>query len=473
MKFILSTDEKERKERFVKVRFMKDCPSPRLVVEDGVRFLEMKLMPESEKNRRKFRLLIRQMVAVAKQHRIEFLSVDWSDLLFPGVVENQESSISDFVLHSEMADYQFLRYKETPKEGWPIVKEIVLVVPKSSMSAFSKAVQRGQIIATEVNACRDLANTPGADMTPEILAKSMRTAAKGVAGISMRVLNKVEMHKIGMNAVLGVAKGSKEDPRFLIIEYKGKVSKKPLVLVGKGVTFDTGGIDIKPYPHAVDMNMDMSGGAAVIHSIIAAAKLRLKRHVIGLVPAVENMPSGESYRPGDILKTLSGKTIEVLNTDAEGRIILADALCYAKRYDPGLVVDVATLTGAAMVALGQRASAIFCQDESFEQELRRCGEESGDYMWPLPLWEEYEADIRGNVGDVANVATKGNDRYGGSVTAAAFLLQFAKDFPRWVHIDMAPRMTSVHDEYLSKGAAGTPVRFLVRLIETWEGDSVA
>ena len=194
-----------------------------------------------------------------------------------------------------------------------------------------------------------------------------------------------------------------------------------------------------------------------------AAKLGIKKNVIGLVPAVENMPSGSSYRPGDVLTSLSGKTIEVLNTDAEGRIILADAITYAKRFKPRLVVDVATLTGAAMAALGQRASALFASDEKFSNMIRHAGEESGDYVWPLPLWEEYEEEIKGTFGDVANV---GKTKYGGAITAAVFLHQFAKDLPcLWAHIDIAPRMTSIEGEYLAKGAAGAPVRLLAALLE--------
>ena len=210
------------------------------------------------------------------------------------------------------------------------------------------------------------------------------------------------------------------------------------------------------------MHMDMSGGAAVIHTIALAARLKIKKNIVGLVPAVENMPSGSSYRPGDILRTMSGKTIEVLNTDAEGRIILADALTYAKKYNPRLVVDVATLTGAAMAALGQRASAIFSRDEKLLRNFAAFGEQSGDYVWPLPLWDEYESEIKGTFGDVANI---GKTRYGGAITGAMFLYQFAKDLNcPWVHIDIAPRMTAVEGEYLSKGAAGAPIRLLIKFL---------
>ena len=191
--------------------------------------------------------------------------------------------------------------------------------------------------------------------------------------------------------------------------------------------------------------------------------MKLKKNIVGLIPAVENMPSGSSYRPGDVLRTMSGKTIEVLNTDAEGRIILADALTYAKKYNPRIVIDVATLTGAAMVALGQRASAIFSKDESVIEKLRELGEKTGEYVWPLPLWDEYEEEVKGTFGDIANAQ---KSKYGGAISGAMFLYQFAKDLScPWVHIDIAPRMTAIDGEYLAKGAAGAPVRLLIKAIE--------
>jgi leucyl aminopeptidase len=263
--------------------------------------------------------------------------------------------------------------------------------------------------------------------------------------------------------VLGVGQGSNAPSRFIILEYFcGKKSERPIVLIGKGVTFDTGGINLKPSDYILGMNMDMSGGAAVIHALAAAARLKVKKNIVVLVPAVENMMSGASYRPGDIIRSMSGKTIEVLNTDAEGRIILADALHYAKRYRPALVIDVATLTGAAMGALGERASALFTEDEALELRLRHLGEESGDYVWPLPLWEEYDDEVKGTFGDVANL---GRTRYGGAITAAVFLKQFVDKAYPWVHLDIAPRMTTLPDEFLSKGSAGAPVRLLIKVVE--------
>src|SRR3989344_1418910 len=259
-----------------------------------------------------------------------------------------------------LADYEFTKYLSKPKEGWSFISELAIVGKVSK--EFKDGTERGKIIAGEVNMTRELANTPGGDMTPKILADAARTAVKGLANTKVTVLGKREMEKLGMGAVLGVSAGSTHEPQFIVVEYFGSEvdstrsarspqPAQPIVLVGKGVTFDTGGLNIKTEDHMYSMHLDMSGGAAVIHAVALAAKLGLKKNVVALVPAVENMPGGNSYRPGDILRSLSGKTIEVLNTDAEGRVILAYALPYAKRYNPKLVVDVATLTGAAVVAL--------------------------------------------------------------------------------------------------------------------------
>ena len=370
----------------------------------------------------------------------------------------------------EMANFEFVALKSTPKEGWNFVEEVLIcgTTPKEMQSGYRK----GQEIGKAVNACRELSNTPGGDMTPTKLALAVKAAAKGTRA-RVTVLGRKELEKRAMGAILGVARGSSEEPKFIILEYKGAAGA-PIVLVGKGVTFDSGGLNLKPSDSLLEMHMDMSGGSAVIHAVVLAAKLGIKKHVIGLVPAVENMPSGSSYHPGDVLRSMSGKTIEVLNTDAEGRVILADALTFAKKYKPRLVVDVATLTGAALAALGQHASAIMTRDKSLEDLFRTLGEETGDYMWPLPLWDEYEEYIKGTFGDVANLPSSGSQRYGGVINGAMFLYQFVKDsgeyaqdaYP-WVHIDIAPRMTTTASDKLSKGAAGEPVRCLFKLIETY------
>jgi leucyl aminopeptidase len=304
-------------------------------------------------------------------------------------------------------------------------------------------------------------------MTPTILAQKAKEAVKGLP-VKLTVLGEKEMKAKNMQAILSVGQGSTEESKFIIMEYSGgKKGEAPAVLVGKGVTFDTGGINIKPSTGLGDMHMDMSGGAAVIHTIALAAKLKLKKNIVALIPSVENMASGSSYRPGDVIRSMSGKTIEVLNTDAEGRVILADALTYASKYKPALVIDVATLTGAAIVALGERANAIFSKDDELLKTTSQLGEISGDPVWPLPLWEEYEDDIQGSIGDYTNIH-KDDKRGGGAIMGAIFLYQFIKESNcPWLHIDMAPRMTSIPGDYLAKGATGTPVRLLLKLVEEW------
>jgi leucyl aminopeptidase len=270
------------------------------------------------------------------------------------------------------------------------------------------------------------------------------------------------MEKLGMGAILGVARGSAEEPQFIIMEYFGAAkSQKPIVYVGKGVTFDTGGINLKPSHGFDEMHMDMAGGAAVISAVCAIARLGCKLNVVGIVPAVENMPSGSSYRPGDILRSMSGKTIEIRNTDAEGRVILSDALTYSERYHPSLVVDIATLTGACMVALGDHAFAVLSPSDELAEKIKLLGEVSGDYCWPLPLWEEYEHDVRGTIGDVSNAAK--NHPRGGTINAACFLQEFSKAFPKWAHLDIASTMTSVPSQYLAPGATGTGTRILIEI----------
>jgi len=442
----------------------------------GVKKVVIKPEDTKDFNLRKLILLARKVIVDAKKEKtkkIFLLLKDLPDCLTLNVKQGEYGEI----LSREMlmADYEFNKYKEVSKEGFFMVSEVSFIGKINQ--EFKDGVARGEIVASEVNACRDLANTPGGDMPPTILAQAVRDTAKGLP-VKVSVLGKKEMEKLGMGAILGVSAGSVHEPQFIVVEYWGAEVKpplggftsksRPIVLVGKGVTFDTGGLNIKTENFMYTMHLDMSGGAAVIHATILAAKLGVKKNIVALVPAVENMPGGNSYRPGDILRSMSGKTIEVLNTDAEGRVILADALTYAERYNPRLVVDVATLTGAACVALGERASAIFTRDQSLENLTRELGEKTGDFVWPMPLWEEYEQEIKGTFGDVANLGKKG--RMGGAIAGAAFLLQFTKNYPKdcpWMHIDMAPTMLATDDEHLAKGAKGSPVKLLLALLENY------
>jgi leucyl aminopeptidase len=444
-----------------RVRFFIDdqkSPTDCFLFEEKKKVLRIAL-PKGVMTRRKLILLSRKIIALSRKYKMRKIFLNLSDFSFVDF-SLPESELGEILAISfGMANFEFVRYKT--KQDSIFIEEII--VDCQGETATKNAFEKGKKISDEVNACRDLANTPGGEMTPNILAIAAKKAVKGLS-VAVKILKRKEMEILKMGGVLGVAQGSVNEPRFIIMEYKAGGKESPVVLVGKGVTFDAGGLNLKSSNSIYEMHMDMSGGAAVIHTLVLAAKLGLKQNIIALVPAVENMPSGSSYRPGDILKSMSGKTIEVLDTDAEGRIILADALTYAEKYNPKLVVDVATLTGAAVVALGERASALFTKDEKLEKLFRDLGEVSGDYVWPLPLWEEYEEEIRGTFGDFANL---GKTKYGGSITAAIFLAQFAQKYP-WVHLDIAPRMTALEGEYLSKGAVGAPVRLLLKILESFE-----
>ncbi len=279
--------------------------------------------------------------------------------------------------------------------------------------------------------------------------------------MKLRVLDAALMKKIGMNALLGVARGSSEPAKFIILQYRGRrKSGAPIVLVGKGLTFDSGGISIKPSEKMDEMKTDMAGGAAVMGAIMAAADLKLPVHVVGLIPATENLPGGRAYKPGDILKSLSGRTIEVITTDAEGRLILADALTYALRYKPAAVIDLATLTGACIVALGDHVIGMMGTGEALKSDIRAAADMTGERVWELPLWEDYDELIKSDIADFKN----SGGRAGGAITAAAFLKQFVDNVP-WVHLDIAgPSWLAKDRPYIPKGASGVGVRLMVRFL---------
>lgn len=412
---------------------------------------------------RKLRILVRKTVRHAREQDIAHAALPLAALSFPNAKVSDAKMVELIATEALMASYEHSRKTDTT----PVTPSEFSIIAKAT-GPLSVALARGVALGEAVNACRELANTPGGDITPRGLAKAAQKAVEGLP-VSVTTLGRKEMEKAGMGAVIGVGKGSSEEPTFTILEYKGAAGA-PIVLAGKGITFDSGGLNIKSESGMYEMHMDMSGAAAVIHAVALAARLKIKKHVIGLVPSAENMPGNNAYRPGDILTSLSGKTIEVLNTDAEGRLILADALTYAKRLKPSVVVDVATLTGAAMVALGLHASAVMSRDAKLASELVMLGEESGDYLWPLPLWDEYEEQVKGTFADVANVpGNSPGSRYGGAINGGMFLWQFAKEFAcPWAHLDIAPRMTSVPSDELAKGAAGAPVRLLAAFIESWQ-----
>jgi leucyl aminopeptidase len=339
------------------------------------------------------------------------------------------------------------------------LRKLTLMVPKrSDLPNGEAAVREGEAIAEGVMLAKSLGDLPGNICTPAYLAKQARSMAKKYTPVKVSVIEKTQMEKLGMGALLSVSKGSTEAPKLIVAEYKGGKSKeKPVVLVGKGITFDTGGISLKPGAAMDEMKYDMCGAASVLGALTACAELQLKCNVIAVVPSAENMPSGEASKPGDIVTSMSGQTIEVLNTDAEGRLILCDALTYSERFDPEAVVDVATLTGACIIALGHHASAVMGNHHPLVHELLNAGKTSGDRAWELPLWDEYDEQLKSNFADIPNI---GSGRDAGSITAGCFLSRFTKKY-NWAHLDIAGTAWVSGAE---KGATGRPVPLLTQFL---------
>ena len=363
---------------------------------------------------------------------------------------------------ARLGAYSFDKYKTVHEEPKKELKTVTLLVEKQATARLEKGVKIASIIADSVCRVRDLISEPSNELTPGKLASVAKEVGKKT-GIKVTVLEKSEIEKLGMGALLGVSKASHEGPRFIIMEYNLSQKKRPLlVFVGKGITFDTGGISIKPANNMEQMKYDMSGAAAVIGTLEAVARLKLPMRVVGLAPTCENMPGGHAYKPGDILKALNGKTIEIKNTDAEGRLILADALSYAKRYKPDGVVDLATLTGACIIAVGNFVVALLTNNDRLAKRVKDSGEASGERVWELPLWDEYSELIKSDIADVKNTG----DGTAGTITAAAFLKEFV-DYP-WVHLDIAScAWTEKELPYVPKGATGVGVRLLLNLLRNW------
>jgi leucyl aminopeptidase len=362
--------------------------------------------------------------------------------------------------------YEFRRYKtgkmrgEEPKTK---VEEVVLVTSKKHERTVKKGVEMGKLIAEATILARDLVNTPANDKSPAMYAKYVKKMVKK-HGIKCKVMTKRDMEKMKMGALLSVAQGSTQEPRMVVLEY-GK-GKNTVAIVGKGITFDSGGLTLKPRGYMEDMKMDMGGSAVVMATMIAAARLKLPVRVVGIMPLSENMPGGGAIKPGDIVTSYSGKTIEILNTDAEGRLILADALAYSARFKPKATVDVATLTGACVVALGHVVTGLVTNDEKLEKNLRESGERTYERVWPLPLVDEFKKEMRGELADVKNVAA--SNVGAGTITAAAFLSNFVEG--PWAHLDIAGTAWSHRDaDYYTKGATGNGVRLLVDFLENWKG----
>ncbi|MBN8706765.1 MAG: leucyl aminopeptidase [Bacteroidetes bacterium] len=361
-----------------------------------------------------------------------------------------------------LGSYQYTTYKKDENKKKKL-RELIILCNELSGKTVNAAIEESVAISFSQIFARELVNAPGNELTPAELASRASKSAKEFE-YKCTVLNKKQIKDLKMGGLLAVNKGSVNEPVFIILEHKPKgVKGKPVVLVGKGITFDTGGISIKPSAGMGDMKGDMGGAAAVIGTMEAIARINLPVHVIGLVPSTDNMPSGSAQCPGDIITSMAGITIEVDNTDAEGRLILCDALEYAKRYKPEVIIDLATLTGACVVALGDKAAGLMTTDDELSQTLILAGTKTYERVWPLPLFDEYAPQIKSDVADVKNVG----GRYAGAITAGKFLQKFVDADQSWAHIDIAgPAFLDSQDQYLSKGGSGFGVRLLTDYLRT-------
>ncbi len=366
-----------------------------------------------------------------------------------------------------LGTYRYSEMKNLSEEDRPALKQVTFVAPgETEAAAAKKGVRRAEVVAGAVCWARDLVNRPSNKLTPVILSREAKAAARK-SGFRCQVLDPAAQKRLGMNALLGVARGSREPSQFIILEYSGPGSrgKRPLVWLGKGITFDSGGISIKPSANMEDMKYDMSGAAAVLGAFRAVSGLKLPVHIVGLIPATENLPGGNAQKPGDVVRAITGKTIEVINTDAEGRLVLADALGFARRFKPEAMVDLATLTGACVVALGSHCMGLMANNAKLAGQVKEAAARSHERAWELPLWPEYSEAIKSEVADVKNMG----DGKAGTIIGGAFLKEFVGVTP-WVHLDIAGVAWSTAEKgYTRKGATGVGVRLLVEMASRWKG----
>ena len=360
-------------------------------------------------------------------------------------------------IDSALYSFNQLKSDKTPPRR-PLRKFVFSVSGRGQLMEGEQAVREGMAVSSGIHLAKDLGNLPGNICTPAYLAKQAARIEQQYPNLSVSILEQQDMEELGMGALLSVSRGSHQPPKLIILEYNNAEDReqKPVVLVGKGVTFDSGGISLKPGAAMDEMKFDMCGAASVLGTISAVAEMQLPTHVVGIIPAVENMPDGSASKPGDIVTSLSGQTIEILNTDAEGRLILCDALTYAERYKPDVCIDIATLTGACIVALGAHPAGLLGNHNPLINDLLSAGKTSGDRCWQLPLWDDYQEQLDSNFADMANIGGKG----AGTITAACFLSRFTKKY-RWAHLDIAGVAWKSGKE---KGATGRPVSLLTQYI---------
>ncbi|MBC8500189.1 MAG: leucyl aminopeptidase [DPANN group archaeon] len=360
--------------------------------------------------------------------------------------------------------YQFDRYKTEEKEKQPKVREVTLLT--SDVKKSKTGVKKGEILANATNYVRDLVNMPACEATPTYIANEAKKIAKQHK-IKIRIFGKKELEKKKMNAILGVSKGSSQEPKLVVLETNPKAKKK-IALVGKGITFDSGGLDIKPESFMLDMKSDMAGAAAVLATVMVAAKLKILINVLGVMALTENMPGASAQKPGDIVTAYNKKTIEIANTDAEGRLVLADAVAYAEEQKPAAIIDLATLTGSCIVVLGYSGAVLVSNNDKLKNAIKKSADETFERVWELPLWDDFREAIKGEIADVRNLGKFPKGYEAGTITAATFIEAFIEKTP-WAHLDIAGTAWYEQEkEYISKAATGYGVRLLIHFLENWK-----
>jgi leucyl aminopeptidase len=414
----------------------------------GVKAPRLAFAVAADTSARAFKTAVAAGTAAVKALGVKHLAVACAGELDDARAEALVAAVGDAV-------YVYRHTKPSAPPA-PKLERVTLLGAKAQQRALQQGLERGAAVAAGVTLARECANRPGNHCTPTFLAETAQDLAKS-HGLKVEVLDRKDVEKLGMGAFLAVARGSDEPLRFIVLRYAGGArNDAPVVLVGKGITFDTGGISIKPSAEMDEMKFDMGGAASVLGTFRAVAQLKPKLNLVGLIPACENMPSGKATKPGDVVTSLSGQTIEILNTDAEGRLILCDALTYAERFKPAAVVDVATLTGACVIALGHHNSGLFSPDDALAGELLDAGRRSLDPAWRLPLDDEYDEALKSNFADMGNVGP----RAGGAITAAMFLKRYTAKYP-WAHLDIAG---TAWKSGAGKGASGRPVPLLTHFV---------
>ena len=462
-KYLKTTDIAKIKEIIKKSSFEGKINQSLCIYDTSNKKLEkIYLVGLGEKNKyseKSFLKAVSSLSKICKNNNLKniFLSID--SLLTDKI--KQDWAIRNISIHINGIDYVYneTKNKTKIKINYKISKIIFIssLLKKSYLSSLKKYFQQGVAISSGIKLAKKLGDLPSNICTPTYLAKTATDLGKTNKKLNIKIHNEKEMKSMGMNCLLSVGNGSEEPSKLITMKYNGGAkNEKPIALVGKGITFDTGGISIKPSNGMDEMKYDMCGAASVLGTMKTISELNLKINVVGVIASAENMPSGSATNPGDVVTTMSGQTVEILNTDAEGRLVLCDALTYVSRFKPKHVIDVATLTGAVLVALGKVASGVLSNDEKLTEMLMKSSNVSHDYIWELPMWEEFQSELDSNFADIANIGK----RYAGTITAACFLSRFTEDYS-WAHLDIAG---TAWNEGANKGGTGRPVSLLTHFL---------